>query len=88
MSGLRKHYVRGACRPDESCHLRRTRNYTGHLLTSDTQMDFFYLSELRLYVLHALRQINWVWYPRCEVECVPRCEETCDEAEMRCDARC
>jgi len=24
--------------------------------------DFFFLSELRLHVLHALGVINWVWY--------------------------
>ena len=29
---------------------------------SEEQMDFFYVSELRLYVLHALGLINWVWY--------------------------
>ena len=29
---------------------------------SENPNDFFFQSELRLYVLHALGWINWVWY--------------------------
>ena len=29
---------------------------------SEGHNDFFFLSELRFYVLHAFALINWVWY--------------------------
>ena len=46
------------CTPAAVC----TNELSHRLPRSEGQEDFFYLSELRLYVLHALGVINWVWY--------------------------
>ena len=45
------------CRPQGLCTAKDRR-----LPASEVPLDFFLLSELRLYVLHAMGLINWVWY--------------------------
>ena len=61
------------CRPRSLCHDdRKGRTKSAKTLStvvqgvllSDRHIDFFLLAELRLYVLHALGLINWIWYPR------------------------
>ena len=46
------------CRPQAPCDATRVR----HLPESETGDDFFIRSELRLYVLHSMGLINWIWY--------------------------
>ena len=51
------------CQPERLCksHLSVHERRVGIPETESTH-DFFFLSELRLYVLEALGLINWVWY--------------------------
>lgn len=46
------------CRPNVSCSARQRAD----LPLSERQDDFFFLSELRNPILHAIGAINWVWY--------------------------
>ena len=62
---IKDYGMRAICQPERSCYLRTHRNMTPgsfNAPTSDGHFDFFYLSELRMYVLHASGRINWVWY--------------------------
>jgi hypothetical protein len=49
---------RQVCRPQAACSSRPREKVPA----SETSSDFFLLSEIRLYVLHAMGLINWVWY--------------------------
>ena len=54
------------CRPTDECSSTYAalgaRLGEKPLGASERHDDFFFLSELRLYVLHAMGVINWVWY--------------------------
>lgn len=55
---------RALCRPEQSCrdalHTVDGKRMFGR--TSEGQVDFFFTSELRLPVLHALGYLSWVWH--------------------------
>lgn len=63
---------RHVCRPTSECDaINRThapsasgalRRMTTPLYASEVPEDFYFLSELRLHILHALGVFNWVWY--------------------------
>lgn len=48
---------RQLCQPSDRC-----KGHQKGLPPSESLDDFFFLSELRLPILHVLRLINWVWY--------------------------
>lgn len=51
-----RRFSKSVCRPHDVCGTGRG------LPQSENPDDFFFRSELRLYVLHALGLIRWVWY--------------------------
>ena len=52
-------FGRIVCRPKSEC----SNAYATRMpYRTEYHDDFFYLSELRLHVLHAVGLINWVWY--------------------------
>ena len=64
---------RRVCRPKSDCgaslNLTHAPSATGaaemiasNLSSSEVPDDFYFRSELRLHVLHALGELNWVWY--------------------------
>jgi len=58
---------RSVCRPAEVCSdryapLGKPKMDGTPAGATERHEDFFFLSELRLHVLHALGVINWVWY--------------------------
>ena len=63
-------HLEALCRPKETCDRSKTTKTeawssasdAGAVLKSEDQEDFFFRSELRLHVLHAIGLINWVWY--------------------------
>ena len=56
--------ARFICRPDRACQDAGRFGTNSPLLSANSEdpEDFFFRSELRLYVLHALGAVNWVWY--------------------------
>ena len=50
------------CRPHMPCDAPLSPGVEKYVHQSERAHDFFFLSEVRLYVLHALGHINWVWY--------------------------
>ena len=63
---LSAHKVTQICQLDRLCddHVRHedALRMTQRLPASEGHTDFFFLSELRMYVLHAFGLVNWVWY--------------------------
>ena len=57
---------RQVCQPSERCDARVTRakgnGSQPRIPLSEQHDDFFFLSELRLPVLHVLGLLNWIWY--------------------------
>ena len=49
--------LKGLCTPREACS-----TMGGAGTSTDSPNDFFFLSELRNYVLHVMGFVNWVWY--------------------------
>ena len=56
------HFPSPFCTPNQICTALPPTDMNGKRRESEAQTDFFFLAELRLYVLHALGHINWVWY--------------------------
>ena len=50
------------CTPQTLCAPQRAESSMLALRQSEVPTEFFFLADLRLYVLHALGHINWVWY--------------------------
>ena len=57
-----KRFSHQVCRVDGICAAPGGAAARRKLPSSEAPDDFFFLSELRLYVLHAMGIINWVWY--------------------------
>ena len=59
--GEMKQFLRGSllCSRNRTCEVVSGLNVAPE---SENPDDFFWKSELRVYVLHALGYVNWVWY--------------------------
>lgn len=53
---------RAVCMPSKRCESVGPSKQLAPGLLSERADDFFFLSELRLAVMHTIGFINWVWY--------------------------